>query len=162
MEATMRKVTQEMRAHVEMEGFVGLSDEAIGDIYYWLRLTPALCGTLGAVALVTASAGLAFALAAIAALGVILPRHPFDAIYLLGFRRRSGSAAIPVYAAQRRFACAIACALLLVTGVCFSAGATTAGRLMSSALVLVGSIHAVSGFCVPSWIYNLAFGSAHS
>ncbi|MEZ5317170.1 MAG: DUF4395 family protein [Vicinamibacterales bacterium] len=154
----MPRVTCEMRARVEMQGFVGLSDEAISDIVYWLRLAPFVCAAWTVVGLWQASALVIWALAPFAALGAVLPRHPFDVLYMRVIRPWRGSAPIPEYGAPRRSACVVATVWLTATGACLAAGAVTAGRALGLVFVAIASVQVATGFCIPSWVYGRVSG----
>ena len=141
-----------MRACVELQGFLGLSDDIIREIYYWLRLPPLLSACWTFLATLMESAIACWMLAAIACAGAIASRHPFDAIYALGIRRRRRTPALPRYGPPRRIETAFVGAGLVVEGWAFAAGAVWAGRVIGFAIVLVTGILAATGFCVTSYL----------
>jgi hypothetical protein len=98
-----------------MQGFVGLSDETLAEAGPWLRLAPAIWSVWTALA----SPVMVWALAPLAALGAVLPWHPFDLIYNHGIRRFTGGQILPRYRAPRRFACVVATGWLALTGWAF-------------------------------------------
>ena len=89
-ELSVGSVTAVDRRRVEAQGFLGLDDRQIGQIKYWLRLSPAICMTWTACGTVLQSAPVLWALAPFALLGALLPGHPFDLLYTFGIRRLTG------------------------------------------------------------------------
>lgn len=150
----MRRVTQRMRQHVEMQGFVGLTDAHISDIYYWLRFAPAVgaCWTAAAV-LAESSWGL-WTLSIIAFLGAATGTHAFDAPYTKVVRRFRQPAPIPLYGPPRRFAGLLAAGWLVITGALFEAGLVPLGRAMGFSLLIPMLIHVGTGYCLPCAFYR--------
>lgn len=142
-----------MRINVEQQGFLGLSDCEIGDLYYWLRLGPFVACLWTAAGVMTASPALLWALAPLPAGAAILPRHPLDAFYMHIVRPRLRTAAIPAYRAPRRFTCALSSLSLIATGMCFATGATGAALGLGAVTVTVMAVQVVTGYCVPAAIY---------
>jgi hypothetical protein len=68
-------------------------DETYAQINYPLRLSPAICMVWVAVGTALASPIILWALMPFAALGAILPGHPFDVLYNLGRRHLLGTPA---------------------------------------------------------------------
>lgn len=147
-----------MRRRVEAQGFVGLDDATLADVGPWLRLAPAICMTWAAAATITASAPALWALVPFAALGVILPGHPFDALYNHGIRRALRKPPLPRYHAPRRFACGVATVWLIATALAFQSGATVLGYVLGGSLVLAAAVPTFTDFCIPSFVYGLIFG----
>jgi hypothetical protein len=150
----MRRVTCEMRARLEMQGFVGLSDETIRQVVYWLRLTPAVIVLWVAVGVSLGSAPVLWALAPFMAAGVVLPWHPFDALYQFFIRHRLGTVALPPAGRPRRLTMALAVVWLLATGWCFQTGAIGTARVLGLIQISVSGTQAVTGFCIPSFVYQ--------
>ena len=142
------------RRRLEIQGFVGLDDDALAAVAPWLRLAPALCATIGAVGTLLASPPLLWGLATAAALGAVLPFHPFDLIYSAGIRHIIGAPPLPPNRAPRRFACGVGCAWLLVAGSLFAANATIAGYILGGAFVATASLVATTHVCIPSLVYG--------
>ena len=142
------------RRLVEMQGFVGLTDEDLSRVEPWLRFAPAICAAWAAVATGVGSVAGLLVLAAIAMLGTLLPHHPFDAFYNHGVRRVLGARPIPRYGAPRRFACGVASVWLTATAATFAAGATIAATLLGAAFTVVALVPVVTGFCVPSFLFQ--------
>jgi hypothetical protein len=68
-------------------------------------------------------------------------RHPFSA---------------PALAADpdpRRFACGMADAFVLASGLAFAAGATVLGWALAGAVIAIAGIVVLTGFCVAAWVY---------
>ena len=149
----MGRVTQRMRAQLETQGFLGLSDDEIRDIYYWLRFAPLVACLWTSAGVLTESSAALWAFVPLSLGGAVLSRHPLDTFYMLVIRPRFGTAAIPAYGAPRRFTCALSAMCLAVTGVCFAAGATTAGRVLGAIVLAVMAVQVTTGACVPATMY---------
>lgn len=144
-----------LRARVEMQGFLGLSDDALVRVEPWLRFSPAICAAWAATATLAGSVtSLAF-LSITALLGATLPMHPFDSLYNHGIRHMTATPPIPRYRAPRRFACAVGTVWLAATAAAFAMGASTAGLVLGSLFTVVALAPVVTGFCVPSFVYGL-------
>jgi hypothetical protein len=156
MEKTMAlTVTRQRR--LEMQGFICSHDGDFARVAPWLRWSPALCMIVAAIGTALASPPILLALAATAALGAILPFHPFDLIYNYGIRYATGTRPLPGNGAPRRFACAVGAVWLIATAWAFSAGAMAAGYVLGGLFVLVAGIVSTADFCIPSFVYSLIF-----
>ncbi len=151
----MGRVTQGMRARVEMQGFTGLSDPEISDLYYWLRVAPLLCAVWTLAGVVSESPVILWTLAPLALAGAVSGRHPADAFYTLVVRPRWRTTAMPAYGAPRRFACAMGAGSLCVTGACFALDATLAGRVLGGVTIALLVLDGVTGYSVSSAVYRL-------
>lgn len=149
------------KRNLEMQGFVGLDDTA-GRIDFWLRLAPAICMLWAAVGTALASATVLWWLVPFAALGAILPGHPFDALYTYGLRHWVGGPPLPRYPLPRRFACLLATLMLIGAAWSFQTGTPLLGRIIGWSLVAAACVNVSTGFCVPSFIYGLLFGKPSS
>lgn len=109
----MNELSPSVRQRVEAQGFVGLDDQTINHINYWLRLSPAICMTWVAVGTALESTSVLWALAPFAMLGAVLPGHPFDVFYTFGVRPLTSGPAIPRYPLPRRFACLLATIMIV-------------------------------------------------
>jgi len=151
-------ISSAIRERLEMQGFCNLDDARLAEAEPWLRFTPALCATIVAVGTVLSSEWLLFALVPFAALGAVLPLHPFDLLYNLGIRRITGTRPLPSNGAPRRFACGIAAVWITVTAASFAWGQAALGYALGGAMVAVASLVATTHFCIPSFIYRSVFG----
>lgn len=147
-----------IRERIQAQGFCGLDDKVCQQLNYPLRLSPAICMVWAAIGTALASPTILWALAPLAALGAILPGHPFDIIYNYGLRHISGTPPLPRYPTRRRFACLVATIMLVATAWSFQAGMPMAGYIVGWSLVGAAFVNVSTGFCVPSFIYRLAFG----
>jgi hypothetical protein len=143
--------TDRTRHLVELQGYCGLSDRWIAEVDPWLRVAPAFCAGWALVATLRGDAGALWVLAAIAALGAMLPWHPFDMPYNAVIRHWTHTAPIPRSRLPRRFACGIACAWLAGTAVAVDAGAPGAALALGVSFTLVALVPVTTGLCVPSW-----------
>ena len=141
-----------------MRGISASSDAEFVKLVPWMRFTVVLCATGMGVGTALAFTPLLWAMVAIAALGGIFPRHPFDLVYNHGFRYLTGTRPLPLNGAPTRFACSIASVWLVATALAFTAGVTWLGYLLGASLTSVAAVVGVSHFCIPSLIYQLLFG----
>jgi hypothetical protein len=154
----MLTISTRARRRIEAQGFVGLDDHALAAIQYWLRLSPAICMVWTAVGLLRGSPMVLWALAPFAALGAVLPTHPFDAFYNSSLCYLRHRPPIPRYGLPRRFACLMATMILIVAAWALQSGLTTLAYGVGGVLVAGAFINVTTGFCVPSFIYGLLFG----
>jgi hypothetical protein len=120
----MSRISATARERILAQGFCGLNDATYAQINYPLRLAPAICMLWTAAGTALASPMILWALVPFAALGAILPGHPFDVFYNYGLRHLFGSPALPRYGARRRFACALATVMLVIAARLVSSTAT--------------------------------------
>lgn len=147
-----------VRENIEAQGFCGLDEKTCRQIDFPLRLSPAICMVWAAIGTGLASPAILWALAPFAALGAILPGHPFDVLYNHGLRHLSGSPALPRYGARRRFACVLATAMIVVAAWGFQAHLPLLGYIVGWSLVAAAFVNVCTGFCIPSSIVRLIFG----
>ena len=147
-----------VRQRIEAQGFCGLDDTACVEINYALRLSPAICMTWAALGTALSSATILWTLMPFAALGVILPKHPFDVFYDYGLRHLLESRALPRYGFRRRFACAMATLMIMAAAYAFQSGMLTVGHIVGWSLALTAFINVSAGFCVPSFVLRLLTG----
>jgi hypothetical protein len=123
----------------------------------WLRWSPALCAAIMATGTILASPLMLWTVAAIALLGAALPFHPFDLLYDHGVRHLTGTRPLPHHGAQRRFACAVAAAWLVATGLAFHAGSPLLGYVLGGAMTAAAVTVATTHLCFASAVYNRVF-----
>lgn len=143
---------------IQAQGFCGLDDETCARINYPLRLAPAICMVWVGLGTALSSPTILWALAPFAALGAILPGHPFDVIYNHALRRVLGTPALPRYGFRRRFACALATVMIIAAAWGFQAGRDTVGYIAGSSLAAAAFVNVSTGFCIPSFIVRIFFG----
>jgi hypothetical protein len=147
------------RHRLDVQGFACVDDRTLSQTHHWLRMSPALCGTIAAAGIAIASPPVLWGLAVFAALGAILPFHPFDLIYNLGVRRLTGGPKLPANGIPRRFACGVGAVGLTGTGALFFTGLDVAGYLLGAALIATAAVVATTHFCIPSTVYGMLFGT---
>jgi len=147
-----------IRENIQAQGFCGLDDKTYAQINYPLRLSPAICMLWTAVGTALASPTILWALAPFAALGAILPGHPFDVLYNYGLRHLMGTPVLPRYGARRRLACAFATTLIVIAALSFQAGMPMAGQIAGWALVGGTFVNVSTGLCGPALIVRMFFG----
>ena len=147
-----------IQENIQAQGFCGLDDKTYAQINYPLRLSPAICMLWTAVGTALASPMILWALAPFAALGAILPSHPFDVLYNYGLRHLTGTPALPRYGARRRLACALATTLIVMAAWGFQAGMPMAGQIAGWALAAGTFVNVSTGLCGPALIVRIFFG----
>ncbi len=150
------------RRRLNIQGFDDADDATLAQTDLWLRIAPALCAAVAAIGTALASSPALWILAATAALGAVLPFHPFDLIYNLGLRRITATPALPPNRAPRRFACAMASVWLVVTGALFASGLDLAGYALGFTFVGTATLVATTHICIPSMIFRTACGQMPS
>lgn len=105
------------------QGFVGFSDAALSEFGPWLRLAPALCALVVLLGTFLENWIVLWAVVPSAAFAAITRKHPADLIYDEGIRRLlRRRERLPGYRAPRRFASALAAAVIFVAGLTFLLG----------------------------------------
>jgi len=154
----MSQISETVRERIQAQGFCGLNDTTYAQINYPLRLSPAICMVWSAVGTALASATILWALVPFAALGALLPGHPFDVIYNYGLRHIFRTPHLPRYPTRRHFACFVATIMLVAAALGFQYGMPMVGYIVGWLLVGAAFVNVSTGFCVPSFIYRLVFG----
>lgn len=147
-----------IRTNIKAQGFCDLDDAAYTQFNYPLRLAPAICMAWTAVGTFLASPAILWALTPFALLGALLPGHPFDVLYNYVWRHVRGKPPLPRYPFRRRFACALATAMLVTAAVAFQTGHRLAGSVMGWFLVAAAFVNVTTGFCIPSFLVRLVAG----
>jgi low affinity Fe/Cu permease len=137
-----------------MQGIIGLDDAALAELRPWLRLAPAVCSALIAVATFL---GQPIALWVLMPLGLICATfgtHPVNMLYNIGLRHLFGTRRIPRSGAPVRFSCLVAALWLGGTGIAFVGGVPLLGYALGTALVLATGVAATTSFCPGCFIYE--------
>lgn len=145
------------RERFENQGFRGYSDAELASFAFGIRFAYVLCALVAIIGLMLTSIPILAVASLIAFLGVVLPRHPFDYIYIYIVRFWVDKPVIPKRTPQSKFACGIASLWLLFVIFLFSheyfiVGYIAGGLLLSSAILV-----SVTDICIPSMIYNNIF-----
>ena len=154
----MGRVTSETRALVELQGHVGLPDDAVADLDAWLRVPPFCCGIWVIAALWVESAMLLSWWLPISAVAGASRRHPLDTLANWTVRRWRRRPAISPLPAPRRSACVSGGIVIAITVACLGAGFTKTGVAIGVVLAALTIQQAATGFCVGSWCYRWARG----
>ncbi|MDH5517033.1 MAG: DUF4395 domain-containing protein [Gammaproteobacteria bacterium] len=149
-----------IKQRIQAQGFCGLDDKTYQQLNYPLRLSPAICMLWAALGTYLSSPLILWLLVPFAALGAILPGHPFDTLYNYGLRKISNTPRIPTYPARRRFACVMATVMIIIAAWGFQAGYPLLGQIMGWSLVAAAFVNVSTGFCVPSFIARLIIGKS--
>lgn len=154
----MSQVIATIRERIQAQGFCGLDDETYKQLNYPLRMSPAICMVWTVIGTALASPIILWILVPFGALGAILPGHPFDVFYNYGLKHLFGTPPLPRYPTRRRFACLMATIMLVATAWSFQAGMAMLGYVIGWSLVGAAFVNVSTGFCIPSFMYRLAFG----
>ena len=154
----MSQVIATVRERIQAQGFCGLDDATYAQVNYPLRLSPSICMVWVAVGTAFASPTILWALVPFAALGAILPGHPFDVLYNYGLRHLLDTPALPRYGVRRHFACAEATLMVIAAAWGFQAGMPMVGYIVGWSVVAGAFVQVSTGFCIPSFIARIFFG----
>lgn len=150
---------QTIRRRVEAQGFVCLDETTVTGINLPLRFSPAICLVWATTGTLLASPIILGSLVPFALLGAILPGHPFDILYNYVLRHFVKAPALPPYPKPRRFACLMASVILTIAAGAFQIGLTAIGYGFGFALMAAATVTVLTGFCTPSFLYGLLFGT---
>lgn len=159
MRSPLSTISPTARRRIEAQGYLGLNDQTLGSINYGLRFGPAVCLIGALIGTRLASSTLFLLLALVAALGVLLPTPPLDWLYNSGVRHLLHALPLPPTSRPRRFACLLATLCLLGAAGGFWVGQPLVSYLFGGLMVITPGILVGTGFCVPSFLYGLLFGT---
>jgi len=120
-----------------------------------LRFSTTLCFALVATGLALQYAVLILALVPIGAIAGWAQRHPFDLLWNRGFRHLVRAPELPPNPAPRRHGFKVGTAWLLVVGVLFAAGLTTAATILGAILLALCGFLTATNFCLPSTLLGI-------
>ena len=140
---------------MEVQGFAGLTDGQIP----WLRFTPAMNFVFTLMGTILGSPALLLFTAALMAIGVLLPFHPWDLLYDRALRPLIGAPGLPVAGWRRRVTFSIGVPWLLATAWCFRTGRATVGYALGGLMAAFILVLATVQYCVISEILDRLFAS---
>jgi len=142
-------LTAWMDANLAVQGYCLTPAE--GRALRWgLRFPAALCFALVLTGLLLQSAVLILALVPVGAVAGWTRRHPFDLIWNYVIARVSSAPPLPPNPTPRRHAFKVATTWLLLVGILFAIGQSTAAVVLGAALLGACAAVTVANFCVPS------------
>ena len=147
-----------IRQRLEVQGFLGLTDEELKAIGPWMRFTPTLNFTLTVISTVLSSVPLLVGLAILMSAGAIMPFHPFDALYNYFVRHITRTRPLPKSGVRRRIVFAIGNMWLLLTAVAFLLGISATGYILGGLMAIFIAPLAIIHFCVLSELMARIFG----
>jgi hypothetical protein len=127
----------------------------------WMRWTYTLGMLVTIAGVAWTSPALLWSLAAVTAVGIVAPFHPFDLLYNYGFRYVTRTRPFPNSGPQRHFVFVVATVWLAATGWAFHVGADVWGFALGAPLILVAAVASTTNFCIPSFIYNTVKGGGN-
>ena len=125
-----------IRHRLEVQSFLGLTDEELKSIGPWIRFTPVLNLTFTVIATALSSIPLLAGLAILMAIGAILPVHPFDVLYNNLVRPVTRTQPLPKSGVRRRIVFAIGAVWLLLTACAFIFGMLVAGYIIGGVMAV--------------------------
>ena len=147
-----------IRRRLEVQSFLGLTDDELKSIGPWIRFTPVLNLTFMVIATALSSIPLLAGFAIIMAAGAVMPVHPFDVLYNYLVRRITRTQPLPKSGVRRRIVFTIGAVWLLLTIVAFlyvsPAAGYIIGGLMAAFIVPLAAVH----LCVLSELMARIFG----
>jgi hypothetical protein len=123
-----------------------------------MRLGPAQCALLGAVALLVAESWLYLVLAVTSSLGVMTRHHPVEWVYVW-WAPRHGRTPPPPNRAPRRFACLLGAITFLVAATGLAVDLPLIFWAAGGFLVVLPTVVATTNVCVPSLFFTLLVGA---
>jgi|SRR6516165_1078581 len=147
-------VNPTVRHRLEAQGFCGLDNDVFEALAPWMRWTYTLGMLVTIIGVVMMSPVVLWSLAAVTAVGIFFPFHPFDLLYNFGFRHVTGTWPFPKSGPQRHFVFVVASIWLAATGWAFYVGSEIVGFALGIPLILVAALASTTNFCIPSFMYN--------
>jgi O-antigen/teichoic acid export membrane protein len=139
-----------IRRRLEVQGFLGLTDDELKAIGPWMRFTPVLNLTFTVMATASSSIPLLVGLAILMAAGAIMPVHPFDAFYNGLVRRITRTQPLPKSGVRRRIVFAVGTVWLLLTTGTFLLGMSVLGYVLGGLMAVFIAPLATIHVCVLS------------
>ncbi len=153
-----RELTERTRCRLDIQGFERVDTERLAAVAPWLRLAFGLSTLVAGIGTLLASPPILWALVPIAALGALLPLHPFDLLYSYGIRFVTKTPPLPRRGAPSRFASGLGTVWLLATIWAFETERAMLGYVLGGLLTAVGGLVSTTDICIPSLIYRSLFG----
>jgi hypothetical protein len=139
-----------IRRRLEVQGFLGLTDDELKAIGPWMRFTPVLNLSFTVIATALSSIPLLVGLAILMAAGAIMPIHPFDVLYNGLVRRITRTPPLPKSGVRRRIVFAVGASWLLLIAGAFLFGKSVVGYLLGGLMAVLIAPLATIHFCVLS------------
>ncbi|MDP6980238.1 MAG: DUF4395 family protein [Myxococcota bacterium] len=131
------------------------SPDALAELNWGLRFTPALCMVGAAVGLATQQAWIHFSLAILGIAPFWFPAsNPLDVLYNRVLRPLWHGVALPPNPLPRRIACLMGGAMNIGIGVAFTLGSVSLAYALGAMLLVLQLVVITTHFCVASWMYE--------
>jgi hypothetical protein len=151
------------RSNLSMQGFTQMSDAEKRAKWLAVKAVPgsALIGVV--VVLISGSAALSFAFAAVLYVGVATRTHPFDAFFNLISRAAGSSQRMGPTPAPRRFSSGFGAVMFTSLGSALALGASDlVVALIAIPMVIAPSVIVLTNWCLPAFIYRQLERMAHA
>ncbi|MDQ4097273.1 MAG: DUF4395 domain-containing protein [Actinomycetota bacterium] len=136
------------------EGFGRLDDAQLAQLDLPLRFSPALCLGLMVIGIATRNPVVFGLLAALAAIGAITRRHPFDLVWEYLVRPVVGGAHLPAAPCPRRFAFVVATPVLTAATLSLALGREALGLSLAALQVAGCAAYVFAGWCGASLVHQ--------
>jgi hypothetical protein len=139
-----------IRQRLEVQSFLGLTDDELKTIGPWMRFTPVLNLMFTVIGTALGSIPLLTGLAILMVVGSVIPVHPFDALYNNLVRHITRTQPLPKSGVRRRIVFAVGAIWLLLTAAAFLSGMSGAGYVLGGLMAVLIAPLALVHFCVLS------------
>ncbi len=136
------------------QGYYTHSKTELAALAFGHRFAYRLCLSLFIIGLVFSSIPILSAMAVVAFLAVVLPKHPFDYLYNNVLRSWLKKPGVPNRSIQGKFACGIATVFIVSTIILFYTGSLVAAYVVGGVLIASAALVSTIDLCIPSLVYN--------
>lgn len=151
----MKTLSTRTCQNLDEQGYTFLSQEEKSKLNIALRITPVLCIVAVIFGIYLQDWRIFATLTVFGILGAATTRwQPFDVLYNFALRHVLKSPQLPPSPIQKRFACGVGAAFLIVATVLFYLGAFTWGYVFGALYIGAAGLMALMHFCIASWFYN--------
>jgi uncharacterized protein DUF4395 len=137
------------QSNLAVQGY-RLSSQEVHALRWGLRFSTTLCFALVATGLALQSAVLILSLVPVGAIAGWTPRHPFDLLWNRWVRHLAGAPELPPNPTPRRHGFKVGTAWVMLVGVLFAAGLSTAATIVGAVLLALCGFLTLTNFCLPS------------
>ena len=147
-----------IRRRLEVQGFLGLTDDELKAIGPWMRFTPLLNLVFTVLGTTFGSIPILLGLTILMVAGALMPMHPFDALYNGLVRPITRTQPLPKSGVRRRIVFVVGAIWLLLTAGAFLIGKLEAGYILGGLMAVFITPLAIIHFCVLSEGMTRIFG----
>jgi hypothetical protein len=157
----MAKLSARTKKNLNMQGFENLDEATKSRYSSALRFTPGVAVILIVIGLVLRSPIWLWSMAIVALSGALLPSGMIiDSVYNFGVRHIFRAPPLPPTPKPRQFSYFLSFALLASSALSLQYHQPVLAFVLGGLVVLGATILSTTLWCLGSWLYRLAFGSA--